>query len=222
MHLKVKRLDLADVAPDGGNAMDGNGMLPETAALLVIDVQDGMDDPSRPPRNNPDAEANMARLLAAWRAAGQPCIHVRHDSLDPDSPFAPGAAGNAIKQAVAPLPGESLFVKHVNSAFIGTDMEARLRDAGINMLVIAGLVANYCVETTARMAGNLGFDTWVVGDATAANDRPGPNGTIYPAALVHAMALMNLHEEFATITTTDEMIAAIASASKMSESMSAS
>ena len=92
-------------------------------------------------------------------------------------PFAPGQPGNPIKAIVAPLPDEWLIVKHVNSAFIGTDLEARLRGAGITTLVVTGLVANYCVETTARMAGNLGFDTYVVGDATAAYDGTGPDGT---------------------------------------------
>jgi nicotinamidase-related amidase len=183
-------------------------MLPDTSAILVIDVQQGMDDPRRPPRNNPDAEANIARLLNAWRAAGRLCVHVRHDSTDPDSEFAPGRPGNAIKDCVAPLPGEWLIVKHVNSAFIGTDLEARLRAAGVTTLVICGLVANYCVETTARMAGNLGFDTYLPADATAANDRPGPDGVVRPAAEIHAMTMLNLHEEFATITTTDAMIAA--------------
>ncbi|HEY7909837.1 MAG TPA: cysteine hydrolase family protein, partial [Thermomicrobiales bacterium] len=136
--------------------------LPDTAALLVIDVQEALDDPRQPPRNNPDAEANIARLLAAWRTAGRRCVHIRDDSLDPGSLFAPGQPGNAIKQIVAPLPDEWLIPKHVHSAFIGTDLEARLRGAGITTLVITGLVANHCVESTARMAGNFGFDTYVV------------------------------------------------------------
>jgi nicotinamidase-related amidase len=184
-------------------------MLPDNSALLVIDVQVGMDDPRRTPRNNPDAEANIARLLAAWRAAGRRCIHVRHDSTNPNSEFAPGTPGNAIKEIVAPLPGEWLIVKNVNSAFIGTDLDARLRADGITTLVITGLVANYCVETTARMAGNLGFETWLPRDATAAWDEVGPDGTYFKAADIHAMTLMNLHEEFATITTTDEVIASL-------------
>lgn len=184
--------------------------LPDNAALILIDVQEGMHDPRRPPRNNPAAEGNMARLLAAWRAAGRPRFHVRHDSTNPDSEFAPGTPGNAIQAIVRPLPGEPLLVKHVNSAFIGTDLEARLRDAGISALVIVGLVANYCVETTARMAGNLGFDTYVVGDATAAYDAWGPDGRHFAAADIHAMTLMNLHQEFATIVTTDAVLAAVA------------
>ncbi len=184
-------------------------MLPEEiTALLVIDVQEALDDPRRPPRNNPDAEANIARLLAAWRTAGRRCVHIRDDSLDPASPFAPGQPGNAIKKIVAPLHDEWVIGKHVHSAFIGTDLEARLRGAGITTLVITGLVANHCVESTARMAGNLGFETYVVGDATAAYDGAGPDGTHYTADTIHAMTLMNLHKEFATITTTDEVLAA--------------
>jgi nicotinamidase-related amidase len=183
--------------------------LPENSVLLVIDVQQGMDDPRRLPRNNPDAEANIARLLAAWRAADRRVIHVRHDSLRPDSEFAPGQPGNAIKPLVTPLPGEEMIVKHQNSAFIGTDLEARLRESGVTTLVITGLVANFCVESTARMAGNLGFDTYLPSDATAAWDRVGPDGIYFKAADIHAMTLMNLHDEYATITTTDEVIAVV-------------
>lgn len=188
-------------------------ILPVTAALLVIDVQEALDDPRRPPRNNPDAEENIARLLAAWRVAGRRCVHIRDDSLDPASPFAPGQPGNAIKTIVAPMPDEWLIPKHFHSAFIGTDLEARLRGAGITTLVITGLVANHCVESTARMAGNLGFDTYVVGDATAAFDGTGLDGTHYAAETIHAMTLMNLHGEFATVTTTDAILAAVASSS---------
>ncbi|MDQ2786133.1 MAG: cysteine hydrolase [Chloroflexota bacterium] len=190
--------------------------LPDNAALLVIDVQEALDDPRRPPRDNPDAEANIARLLAAWRTTGRRCVHIRDDSLDPASLFAPGQPGNAIKEIVAPLPDEWLIGKHVHSAFIGTNLEARLRGAGITTLVITGLVANQCVESTARMAGNLGFATYVVGDATAAWDHIGPDGVRYSAAAIHAMTLMNLHGEFATITTTDAILAAVASPSEMS------
>ncbi len=114
-----------------------------------------------------------------------------------------------IKKVVAPLPDEWLIAKHVHSAFIGTDLEARLRGAGITTLVVTGLVANHCVESTARMASNLGFDTYVVGDATAAYDGTGLDGTHYAADTIHAMTLMNLHKEFATITTTDEVLAAM-------------
>ncbi|CAN5783885.1 cysteine hydrolase family protein [soil metagenome] len=181
---------------------------PDDTALLVIDVQEAVDDLSRGPRNNPRAEENIARLLAAFREAGIRCIHVRDDPHDANSLFHPSKPGNKIKDIVAPLPGEWLIVKHVHSAFIGTDLEERLRETGISRLVITGLVANYCVETTARMAGNFGFDTYMVEDATAAWDQVGPDGRYFTADEIQAITMMSL-QDFATITTTDEVIAAI-------------
>ncbi len=102
----------------------------------------------------------------------------------------------------AAIEGERVYRKIVSSAFIGTKLEADLRAAGIEALVIVGLTTNHCVSTTARMAGNLGFRTFVVEDATATFDRIGLDGRVRPAAEVHAAALSDLDEEFATIVTT--------------------
>jgi nicotinamidase-related amidase len=134
--------------------------IPEAPALIVVDVQKAIDDPRWArygPRNNPDAERNMARLLAAWRDRRLPVYHVRHDSLEPGSAYRPGQPGNEFKTEAAPLPGEPIIVKRTNSAFIGTDLEARLRAASHNMLVVCGVITNNSVEATVRMAGNLGF-----------------------------------------------------------------
>ncbi len=182
--------------------------LPPNAVLLVVDVQQALDD-NRAPRNNPDAEANIGRLLAAWRRAGRPLIHIRDNGSSPRSPFAPGQPGHAFKEAAQPLPGEIVLDKWGHSAFVGTDLEARLRGAGQETLVIAGLTVNQCVETTTRMAGNLGFVVYLVGDATAAWDRTGPDGRTHRAADIHSVSLANLHGEFATVTDTDAVLAAV-------------
>ena len=183
-------------------------MIPRGAALLLIDVQQGFDAPGWGERNNPDAERNIARLLEAWRNAGWPVLHVQHISVEPGSVLGPGQPGSELKPEAMPAPDEPLFQKNVNSAFIGTDLEAQLRERGIEALVLVGLTTNHCVSTTARMSGNLGFDTYVVDDATATFDRVGHDGRQYDAAEVHAISLASLHGEFATVLGTDEVLAA--------------
>src|SRR6266480_4322807 len=153
-------------------------------------------------RNNPDLEKNIARLQAAWRKSGRPIIHVQHLSTEPKSPLRPGQPGVEIKDEVRPLPGEPVVQKRVSSAFIGTSLEADLRRRGLTTLVVVGMQTNMCVSTTARMAGNLGFTTYVVSDATATFDSTGPNGKRYASTLLHDVALADLHGEFATVVDT--------------------
>ena len=184
--------------------------LPSKTALLLIDVQKGFDDPVWGRRNNPDAETNMARLLHAWRQTGRPVLHIQHCSRNPHSPLHASAPGNAIRDIVRPQGEEAVLQKQVNSSFIGTDLEERLRRAAITTLVVAGMTTNHCVETTTRMAGNLGFDTYFVSDATATFDRRGPDGVLHTAEAIHAITLANLHQEFATIVTTDDVLSHLA------------
>lgn len=180
--------------------------LTDKTALIIIDVQEGLDDPKLGKRNNPDAETNMARLLEAWRAKKRPIFHIKHMSTEPNSPLRPELAGNAIKAIVAPEGDEPVIQKTVNSAFIGTDLETRLRDAGIEEVVIVGLTTNHCVSTSVRMANNLGFTTYMVADATAAHEGKGHDGTTYSPEVIHAVALANLHDEFAMVVNTDELL----------------
>lgn len=184
--------------------------LAQNTALLVIDMQLGFDDPAWGPRNNPDAELNVASLIAAWRGTGAPVIHVHHESPDPWGKFRAGTPGHAAKSEALPLEGEMLYRKRVNSAFIGANLEADLRSMGIQSLVIVGLTTNHCISTTARMAGNLGFETFVAADATATFDRDDLDGQVRPAEEVHRAALSDLRDEFAVIVGTRWLIAAIA------------
>lgn len=182
-------------------------VLPPDAPLILIDVQQAFNDPSWGKRNNPRAEENIASLLSGWRATGRPVVHIQHRSPRPHSLFHPDKPGYPFKPEAQPLPGEPIIHKDVNSAFIGTDLEQHLRAAGAGTLVIAGLTTDHCVSTTTRMAGNLGFDTWLAGDAAATFDRHGPDGAYYTAEQMHDAALASVHREFATVVKTADLIA---------------
>lgn len=179
-------------------------------ALILIDLQRAIDDPSWGERNNPDAEDNVGRLLTVWRSRAWPVYHVRHDSREPASTYRPGQPGNEFKPVAAPRDGEVVIVKHTNSAFIGTDLEARLRAAGHLRLAIAGVITNNSVEATVRMAGNLGFDVSLVEDATFTFGRRDWEGRWRTADEVHALSLANLHGEYCTVTTTGDVLQKVA------------
>ena len=180
-------------------------------ALLIIDVQVAFNQRVAlgHGRNNPDAEGNIGRILDAFRQAGLPVFHIHHASTDPSSLFSPEKSGFAVQKFSRPREGERVIVKAVNSAFIGTPLEAELRQAGITRLVIAGATSNHCVETTTRMAGNLGFDAHLVRDAIWAFDQMGVDGEQHFAEDIHQMTLANLYGEFATITDTKTILAQI-------------
>jgi nicotinamidase-related amidase len=181
-------------------------LLPQKTALVVIDVQKGFDAPQWGRRNNPQAEDNIARLLEAWRRTNRPVIHIQHMSRNPASPLRPGQEGNELKDLVRPQGREPVVRKCVNSSFIGTGLEARLRRGGIKTLVMTGINTNHCVSTTARMAGNLGFEGYVVADGTATFDRRGHDGRLHKAKDMHDIGLAELHGEFATVLETDEVL----------------
>ena len=176
------------------------------AALVVVDVQLGFEDPVWGMRNNARAEVNIARLLAFWRMTRRPVFHIRHDSTHASSPLRPRQRGNAFKPQTGPVPGEAVIGKSVNSAFIGTSLEADLRRAQSPAVVLVGLTTNHCVSTTARMASNLGFVTFVVADATAAFGNKGMNGRMRAPGDVHEAALADLRGEFAEIVETGALV----------------
>ncbi len=168
-------------------------------ALMIVDVQKGFDRADFwGPRNNPDCEANIAALLEHWSG---PRIFVRHDSTEPGSPLAPGQPGNDFKDVITGEP-DVLITKHVNSCFYGEpDLHQWLQERGITELAICGITTNHCCETTARMAGNLGYDVQFVIDATHTFDR----GNLTADQLVEATAT-NLHGEFAAVVRTKDVL----------------
>ena len=177
-------------------------------ALILIDLQKAIDDPSWGTRDhNLAAEANAARLLGSWRARGWPIFHVRHDSRFTTSTYRPGQPGNDLKPETAALPGETIVPKQTCSAFIGTDLEKLLRDRGCGVLVICGVITNNSVEATVRNAGDLGFEVRLAEDACFTFGRRDWNGVWRTAAEVHALSLANLHGEYCQVRTTDEILA---------------
>jgi nicotinamidase-related amidase len=181
--------------------------LTEPTALLVIDVQRGFDDPVWGPRDNPACEANISALLDAWRERGWPVVFVRHDSTEDGSPLQPGRPGNEFKTAVTGEP-DLLVTKSTNSAFYGTpDLRAWLDEQGLGSVAVTGITTNHCCETTARMAGNLGYRVSFVIDATHCFDRAGPDGGLLDAATISRVTAANLHGEFADVVTTRSVLA---------------
>jgi nicotinamidase-related amidase len=179
---------------------------------MVIDLQKAIDHPSWGARNNPEAEKNVAALLRAWRSTRRPVYHIRHDSSEPASHYRPGQPGHDFKPEAQPAAGEVVIAKKTNSAFIGTDLESRLRAAGQSVLLVTGVITNNSVEATVRMAGNLGFDTYLVEDATFTVRRKDWRGVWRTADEVHAMSLANLDGEYCTVVRTREILDAVEAA----------
>lgn len=185
-------------------------MKSNNTALVLIDIQKGFDDLSYwGPRNNPGAEQQASKILSAWRAKGLPVFHVKHNSTNPKSKLVAGQYGNEIQDVVKPLPTEPVISKNVNSAFIGTDLQERLEKQQIKDLVIVGLTTDHCVSTSVRMAGNLGYNVRLISDATATFDKTLPSGETLSAEIIHQANLASLHNEFATVLTTEELLQSI-------------
>ena len=176
----------------------------DNPALILIDIQKGFDDIAYwgGQRNNPAAEKNAAELLKIWREHQLPIFHIQHCSSNPNSLLHALHPGNEFKEMVKPNIGETIIQKNVNSAFIGTNLKQLLDEQKITTMVIVGLTTDHCVSTTTRMAGNFGFDTFVVSDATATFNKIGVAGQLYSAELIHETALASLNGEFATVVTT--------------------
>jgi len=179
----------------------------QDAALLVIDVQKAFDDPAWGPRNNHDAETNIASLIKFWRSRQRTVIHIHHSASEElaASRFHPSKVGHQTKDEGRPFPGEAIFKKIVNSAFIGTDLEQYLRDNKIEKLVVVGLTTDHCVSTSVRMASNFGFQVSLISDATATFDRKF-KGINYTAEQIHAVQLASLNNEFCQVITTDDIL----------------
>lgn len=175
------------------------------AVLLPIDMQQAFDAPPWPRRWNDEVDANGLALLDTWRSAGRPIIHVRHDSVEPGSSLAPGTAGNALRPGFEPRAGEPLIIKSVNSAFIGTDLDLRLKRLGAKHVVTFGISTDMCVSTTVRTGANMGWDIILVPDACDCFDLPDGQGGTITAEEVQRAHVATLAFEFARTMATAEL-----------------
>lgn len=179
----------------------------DNAVLLPVDMQRAFDHPSWPRRWNNGLDVNGMRLLQGWRERGRPIIHVRHDSVEPGSTLRLGEPGHAFRAGFEPQPGEPVVGKSVNSAFIGTDLDLRLRRAGVDSVVVFGISTDMCVSTTVRVGANLGYRMILVPEACDCFDLPGPDGEVIPAEVIHRAHVATLAFEFARLATIDALLA---------------
>lgn len=182
-----------------------------TTALLLVDTQKGVNDAfyyggENGRRNNPKAELNIRSLLRKWRKSDRQVAFTKHNSREKNSPLKLNLETGQQLGGMIPNYQDIVVSKDVNSGFIGTSLELDLRRAGIQRLVVAGFFTNVCVETTVRMSGNMGFDTYLVHDSCAAMNCISHNGIDYDPEIVHNMAIANLHGEFCTAITTENAL----------------
>ncbi|MEM9499710.1 MAG: isochorismatase family protein [Pseudomonadota bacterium] len=177
-------------------------------ALLVIDVQMALahEDDSGADRSCPEAEDNIALLLAKFREAGETVVHIHHHGTDPDDPFHPDAAGSAVQPVAAPLPGEPVVIKTASSGFVGTRLQDILKDAGIDRVVTCGATANHCVESTTRSAADLGYQPIYAADAVWSYGVTGPDGAHHSGNQIHSVSMATLEGEIASVKKSQDIL----------------
>ncbi|TDQ25719.1 cysteine hydrolase family protein [Tenacibaculum caenipelagi] len=183
----------------------------KNTALILVDVQKAFLDENYwgGNRNNKNAEITCGKILNKWRELNLPIFHIRHSSTNPKSKLNEQNPGFEFNENVLPKENEPIITKNVNSAFIGTNLKEQLDRLGITSIVIVGITTNHCVSTTTRMAGNYGYETYLISDATAAFDRIGINGEKYDSEIIHLTTLANLNEEFATVWNFEKLMSEI-------------
>lgn len=177
------------------------GMKPlsNRSLLIIINAQAGLLDATQSGRNNTEAERNISKLLKYWRAQKRPVIHVKHVSDNAGSIFYRGSKGSELLPDLQSVEGEVVIEKTKSSAFAETELEAQLKDLEPENLVLVGFTANECIDATARDASTLGFDSYVVGDATAMFDVRGHDGKLLKAERLHRLTLANINAFYAKV-----------------------
>ncbi len=176
-------------------------------ALIIIDVQKAFLEKDYPgiKRNNTNAELVCGNILNKWRKNDLNVIHVRHSSTNPESKLHKTKPGFEFNDYVKPKNNEIVLTKNVNSAFIGTGLDEILKNLNINTLVIVGMTTNHCISTTVRMAGNLGYETFLISDSTACYNTKGLDGKEIDCEIIYEASIASLSGAFAEIISTREI-----------------
>ena len=190
MSLPKTLRDVSDLGTEGPRL--------QASALVMIDFQNTYREGIMRLEGVEPAINEGAKLLARAREAGIPIFHIQHDA-GAGSPYDVTARLGAIADEVAPAAGETLVVKAFPSAFVGTDLEAKLNATGVKDLILAGFMTHMCVNSTARGAFNLGFRPTIIAATTATRDLPAPDGSVVPAASVQSASLAAVADLFAVV-----------------------
>tara|TARA_B100001248_G_scaffold89351_1_gene65908 strand:+ start:1906 stop:2481 length:576 start_codon:yes stop_codon:yes gene_type:complete len=176
-------------------------------ALIIIDVQKAFLEKDYPgiKRNNINAELVCGNILNKWRENDLNVIHVRHSSTNPESKLHKSKPGFEFNDYVKPKNNEIVLTKNVNSAFIGTGLDEILKNLNLNTLVIVGMTTNHCISTTVRMAGNLGYETFLISDSTACYNTKALDGKEIDCEIIYEASIASLSGEFAEIISSREL-----------------
>src|SRR5579871_1165499 len=227
---RARRL-LKEIDQENGRQQAGNmtnlKFDKESTALLLIDpyndfISEGgkLWDRIKTVAEANDCIAHMSQLLAAARTTGMRVFYAMHHRYRPGDyetwkyaapiqraawsrkTFEYGTWGGEFRAEFIPQPGDIVAHEHwCSSGFADTDLDLQLKRHGIQRLIVAGLIAHTCVESTVRQAVELGYDVTVVSDATAD----------YAEAFMHAALVTNLPNYASAIVSTDEVINSISS-----------
>ena len=177
----------------------------QDAALIMVDLQNTYREGVMRLKGVEEALAQARRVLDRARELGRPVIHIRHDA-GVGSPYDVTAPIGQIADPVAPLAGEMVITKQYPNSFIPTPLDEELRRLGIGSIVLTGFMTHACINSTARGAFNLGYQTTIIANATATRDLPATGGGVVPAEQLQAASLAAASDIFAVIVPGVEQI----------------
>ena len=177
-----------------------------STALLVIDFQNEYFTGKMPIPDGMAALNNAKRLIAFADQHKMPVFHVQHVTPAGTPVFAIDGDTVAIHKDIQPAAHHTLVQKSSVSVFPTTDIDARLKAAGIKTLIISGLMTHACVAGAARDASPAGYDVIVVSDASATRDIDAPGGGVIAHDVLHRTALTTVADTFGDVLSTNAVL----------------